>query len=82
MAYVTESKQAITKEVRFNITPQIGESLHALRGYQGIVDQFPGDPWMHLSNTYLEVSRYVKNNQGMSVTGGMFISYDRISTRN
>jgi len=55
-------------KVRFNITPQISESLRVVRGYQGTVDQFAGDPWMH-----------VKNNQGMSVIGNMFISYDRTS---
>jgi len=55
-------------KVRFSITPQIGESLRVVCGYQGISDQFAGDPWMH-----------VKNNQGMSVIGNMFISYDRTS---
>lgn len=48
-------------KVRLSVTPQISESLHVVRGYQGIVDQFPGDLWIH-----------VKNNQGMSVIGNVY----------
>jgi hypothetical protein len=30
-------------------------SQSVFRGFQGIRDRFPGDPWIHLCNGYLEV---------------------------
>jgi hypothetical protein len=62
-----------------------GGSRSVLRGSQGICDQFPGEPWIHLCNGYSEVYLFfklkewcfVKSNRGTSVIGDMFTSCDR-----
>jgi len=55
------------------------------REFQAIRDQFLGDPWIHFCNGFSEVYNFflnkrndvlLTNNQGTSVIGGMFISYD------
>ena len=57
-----------------------------MSGGQGIRDQFPEDPWLNFSNSYLDVylffkikeTCFVKNNRGTSLISDAFISYDRI----
>jgi hypothetical protein len=56
-----------------------------LRDSQGIRDQFTEDPWIPFYNGYFEVDLlfyvkelcFVKTNGGTSLTGDIFISYDR-----
>ena len=48
-------------------------------------DEFPGDSWIHLLNSYFEIyfcykleyNFFVQNNRGTFVIGDVFISYDR-----
>jgi hypothetical protein len=59
-------------------------SQSVLRGFQGIRDQFLGDPLIHFYSGFSEVDMFLnkknnvslKNNRGASLIGGMFISYD------